>query len=395
MMGARVAIVCDMIEEGWESMDLVGDMLQLMLEREHADRIVATQVRPLLTRRASRVRSGYRYSPAAGPTSRFLFNMDRLANRFWDYPRHLRRVKQAYDVFHIVDHSYAQLIHDLPPERTIVTCHDVEAFRCLLEPSAARSWLHKAMAKRTLSGLRKAARVTCDSNAVREEILAHELLPEDRLIVAHNGVHPACSPDRDPVADSDVARLLGMPADGEILLLHVGSTIPRKRLDVLLRVFSGVRTTFPRARLVRAGGPFTPPQARLVNELGLGDSVTVLPYVERRVLAAVYRRAALVLQPSEAEGFGLPVVEAMACGAPVVASDLPVLREVGGEVTTYLPVADIAAWTQGVSAMIAERERSPALWAQRRDESIAHAARFSWSQYGRRMVALYNDVLAS
>ena len=65
--------------------------------------------------------------------------------------------------------------------------------------------------------------------------------------------------------------------------------------------------------------------------LGLGHNIRVLPFVDRPVLAALYRRASLVLLPSEREGFGLPLVEAMACGISVVASDLPVLREVGGD----------------------------------------------------------------
>ena len=75
--------------------------------------------------------------------------------------------------------------------------------------------------------------------------------------------------------------------------------------------------------------------------------MTVLPFVDRRVLAAVYRRVALLLQTSDREGFGLPVAEAMTCGTPVVASDLPALREVGGPAATYCPVGDVDAMDRG------------------------------------------------
>ena len=78
-----------------------------------------------------------------------------------------------------------------------------------------------------------------------------------------------------------------------------------------------------------------------------------------RTLAAVYRRAALVLQPSEAEGFGLPVAEALACGTPVLASDLAVLREVGGEAAVYRAVGDVPAWSDG-RARAPRRTPSPA-----------------------------------
>ena len=100
------------------------------------------------------------------------------------------------------------------------------------------------------------------------------------------------------------------------------------------------RTSSPRrpdVRLVRVGGPFTAAQDARIDALGLRRHIRVLPFVERPVLAALYRRAALVLLPSEREGFGLPVVEALACGTPIVASDLPVLREVGGTAAEVLP----------------------------------------------------------
>jgi hypothetical protein len=95
---------------------------------------------------------------------------------------------------------------------------------------------------------------------------------------------------------------------------------------VLLELFSAARRKAPFLRLVRVGDTFTASQERLIARLKLSDHVTVLPFVERRVLAAIYRRAALLLQPSEREGFGLPVAEAQACGTAVVASDLPALR---------------------------------------------------------------------
>ena len=101
----------------------------------------------------------------------------------------------------------------------------------------------------------------------------------------------------------------------------MGSTVPRKRIDILIRVFSEVKKKTPNVRLIRSGGSFTADQTMMIEKLGLRDSVTVLPFLERRHLASVYRRASVVLQPSEREGFGLPVIEAMASGTPIVASD--------------------------------------------------------------------------
>jgi len=374
----RLAVVCDYREENWPSMDLVAEMLLNHLHQEHSNFISATRIRPPLRRRFSRDQKA---------TGRG-FNADRFLNRFWDYPRLARSKKAEFDLFHVVDHSYGQLLHDLPPERTIITCHDLDTFQCLLDPEQdRRSFLFRKMMKRTLRGFRQAAAVTCDSVATRDELLTHKLVEPGRAVVVRNGVHPSCSPEADPVADREAARLLGERGDDVFELLHVGSTIPRKRIDVLLRVFAAVRKEFPSARLVRVGGLFTPAQTQLADQLGLTQSITVLPHVERNLLAAIYRRAAILLQPSQREGFGLPVVEAQACGTPVVASDLPVLREVGGDAALYCAVDNIASWTETVVQLLLEKNGG------RSAAGVAHASRFSWADYANKMVEVYRELL--
>jgi len=178
-------------------------------------------------------------------------------------------------------------------------------------------------------------------------------------------------------------------------LLHVGSTIPRKRVDVLLEVFARVARAVPSAHLVRVGGPFTLAQQRRLGELGIDGKVSVLGYVDDRTLAAVYRRAALVLLPSDREGFGLPLVEAMACGTPAVASDLAVLREVGGTAAEFCAPGAVAHWCTQVLALLDERRRDPDRWMARRQAGLVHARRFTWAQFASRLARVYRDVAAS
>src|SRR5260370_11326180 len=100
-------------------------------------------------------------------------NMDRLLNRHWYYPRHLRNRTREFDVFHVCDHSYAQLIHALPPQRAGVYCHDLDTFRCLFEPQQEpRPAWFRWMALRVLRGLQKAAVVFYSTAAVRRRIEA-------------------------------------------------------------------------------------------------------------------------------------------------------------------------------------------------------------------------------
>jgi len=379
----RVGVVCDLLEENWRSMDLVSNMLLEHLQ-DHSDLLVATRICPSMNRRFTR----------RGESTGARFNADRVLNRFWDYPRYVRRIRNEFDLFHVVDHSYGQLLHELPPERTVVTCHDLDTFQCLLNPAEEpRSISFRKMMSRTLSGFRQAARVACVSNATRDELLAHDLIAPGRAIVIPNGVHPSCSPEADEIADEEATRLLSQPSDDAPDILHVGSTIPRKRIDLLLQIFAAVRKKFPGARLIRVGGPFTFEQMKLVDELGIAGAIVVLPHLERNVLASVYRRAAVVLQPSEREGFGLPVVEAMACGTAVVASDLPVLREVGGDAALYCPVGDISLWIEMVTRLVLYRLGKSQAWTDRIDAGIEQAGKFSWAEYARKMVALYQEVL--
>ena len=376
----RVAILADLLEEGWPSMDLMAEVLMSELERRERPLVAAELLRPRFAPRFGRLLGNGPPPPT----------VDRIAHRYWDYPRWLRRNAGDSDVYHIVDHSYAHLAGSLPRGRVIVTCHDVDAFRPLTDPAFDESSLPRFFVRRLLRGLQAAARVVCVSETTRSELERRRLIAPDRLAVVPNGVHPQCSPDPDPAADEALAALIG-PASGPELL-HVGSTIPRKRVDTVIDLFARVAAARHDVTLLRVGGPFADDQQRRLDSHGLRERVRVLPFVDRRVLAATYRRAALVLQPSEREGFGLPVVEALACGTPVVASDLPVFHEVGGEALVYAPVGDAGTWATRVLELLAEREHDLVRWQQRRDTGLARALRFSWRAHVQHMRAIYDAV---
>ncbi|MFO0907008.1 MAG: glycosyltransferase family 1 protein [Isosphaeraceae bacterium] len=385
---ARLGVVCDFLEERWPSMDLIGEMVLAEVGSRHASTFALERVCPSFRYRLERL-------PLLGKKG-VARNADRLLNRFVDYPRAARTLARAnrFDLFHLVDHSYSQLVHALPSERVVVTCHDLDTFRCLLEPAAEpRPAWFRAMTRRILTGLQKAAAIACDSEVTRDAILAHGLVPAERLHVVYLGNSPEFQAGPDPEADAEAARLLDVNP-GSPQILHVGSNIPRKRVDVLLRVVARLRATHPNLRLVKVGGKFPPELQQLVVELGLADAVVALPFIDRRVLAAVYRRVDLVLQPSEAEGFGLPVAEALGCGAPMVASGIPVLREVGGSIPLYAPVADIDAWARAALQLLDERRHDPAAAEQRRQAGIERARLFTWTHHADQLAQIYEQVLA-
>jgi glycosyltransferase involved in cell wall biosynthesis len=115
------------------------------------------------------------------------------------------------------------------------------------------------------------------------------------------------------------------------MILNVGGMVSRKRLDLVLRAFASVKRVLPDVVLVRAGGALSTDMRSLAERLGVGGSIVSMPFLTRAELAALYRRADVFLLCSETEGFGLPVLEAMASGLPVIARDLPAIREVAGD----------------------------------------------------------------
>jgi glycosyltransferase involved in cell wall biosynthesis len=366
-LAALLALLCDYAEEGWPSMDLVAEMLLRGLAADPAPGLQPVRVCPPFRRRASRL-LGLRHAA---------FNLDRVLNRFWYYPRHVKRLRAEFDLFHVCDHSYAQLLHGLPAERSGVYCHDLDAFRCLLEPRLEpRPRWFRALARRCLTGLQKAAVVFHSTLAVRRQIEAHSLVDPARLVHAPYGIADEFRPDAGAAA----------PVDGPFLL-HVGSCIPRKRIDVLLDVFAALRPRFPGLSLVKVGADWSPDQRSQIGRLGLGGEIVPFEGLTRDEIASLYRSASVVLLPSEAEGFGLPVVEALACGAVVVASDLPALREVGGPAAVYCAVGDVAAWAEVVGRLLTDPAAAPP-----RPTRLAWARRFSWAAHARTVAEAYRGL---
>jgi len=113
-----------------------------------------------------------------------------------------------------------------------------------------------------------------------------------------------------------------------------------------------------------------------VERLGIDDALLQPDRLDRVTLAGLYRRAEAVLLPSEAEGFGMPLVEALACGARVFASDLPVFHEVGGQAVLYCPVGDVEVWAEQIEGRLFTAEPFPSL-----ELRLAQAARFTWARH--------------
>ena len=373
-----LALLCDFPEENWPSMRVVADGLDGGLKLLDPQIIQGKKVCAIYRHRSARL---WRHGAAR--------NADRLWNRFVVYPKFARTLSDQFDFFHVTDHSYAQLVHVLPAERTGVYCHDLDTFRCLLEPvKEPRPRWFKAMTRRVLRGMQEAAVVFHSTDVVREQIVRHGIIDPAKLVKSPYGVSDFFRPAGFSVEnDPDLPHFV--PRDRPFLL-HVGSCIARKRVDVLLDVFAELSQTRTDLLLVKIGGEWTSTQLQQIERLGIGEKIRHSDDVERREIAACYRHAAAALMTSEAEGFGLPVAEGLSCGAIVICSDIPVFREVGGDAALYARLADVPDWTRVINNVIVDSTAAPS-----REKRLARAMAFSWRQHASIIAGKYQSMLRS
>lgn len=374
---SKIAVFLDSPDENWLAMNLAGEMLLGEWKTSLAAEVSPAAFTIDLPHFA-------RNLPRVGRT-RAALQLDVAAGRFIVYPPRAVRESRRHDFFHIVDHSYAQLVHVLPHQRTGVYCHDLDAFRAILGPTrqVKAPWF-RAMQWVTLLGLRSAALVFHSTSAVRNEIERTGIVPASRLVRAPYGIAAEFTPE--PKDDAKASELLAK-IEGRPYLLHVGSAIPRKRLDVLFETFARLQGGYPDLHLIQGGAAVSDDQRAHIARLGIGGRLVLGGKLGRPTLAALYRGAKAVLVTSESEGFGLPVIEALACGAPVFASDIPVLREVGEASAVFCRLGAPDDWAARIRLYLDGKLAPPPL----RDR-LALASKYSWKNHARAILDGYQSL---
>ena len=291
-------------------------------------------------------------------------------------------VRQGIDVFHGLDHI------GLPPffkrSKYIVTIHDVIP---LILPHTF-SLRHRLVVRAALARVCKQAdMVIVLSQATKEDVLQHCHLPEDRVVVIPAGCDARFSPAVDHTRLTRVRLKYGLPP---LYILFLGTLNPRKNVTTLLQAFAQFHHTQhvdPAIHLVIAGasGWRTPGMHRTLQRLDLESVVHFPGFIDEEDLPDLYRGAILFVFPSLYEGFGLPVLEAMGCGVPVVTSNVASLPEVAGDAAVLVDPHDAA----GMAAAFAEVVHNEVLRRTLQCKGIAQAQRFSWDTAARKTLDLY------
>lgn len=265
----------------------------------------------------------------------------------------------------------------------VVTVHDLSFDRY---PELEDRFDGAALRSLVPRSIRRACAVLTVSTWTKADIVHRYGVPPEKVVVTHNGVDPMFKPLAELEADG--AHDVNLAWHGDPLerpyLLFVGAIRPRKDPVTALEALAMLDEDM---RLVMVGPPKKEIDRVLlaVERLGLGGRVALLGYVPRPRLAALYRNAACLVLPSLYEGFGLPVVEAMASGTPVVASQVGAIPEVAGDAAVLVPPRDPVALAEGVRCALARRDELVRMGLER-------ASSFTWEALARRTLQVYQDV---
>ena len=290
----------------------------------------------------------------------------------WHVPRALSRVRA--DLYHSPYYVFPyRLSRHLP---CVVTLHDTIPTRFPAYFSPAKRWLIRGL---KFLAVRRAVHLLADSHVTAQDVARFYRVSPQRITVAHLAPAPSFRPQPRAVVTQVRARY-GVP---EHYFLYVGSAKPHKNIALLRRVWQRLAQRLGnRAPTLVLVGPIEK-MAPVVHWQYLG-------FVPEADLPALYGGARGFLFPSLYEGFGLPVLEALACGTPVVCSDIPALAEVTGQAAWRLPPHDERAWEDAILTLW-EDDAARQKWAR---QGLARARAFTWEQTAARAVTAYRKALS-
>ncbi len=276
-----------------------------------------------------------------------------------------------------------------PTMPTVVTVHDIIP---LLLPAYRGGPLVRAYTRLAAAAARRAAFVLTDSLASQQDIVRHLGVPAHRVRAVPLAADPRFRPPTDVALLTTVRQKYRLP---DRYLLYLGGFDRRKNVPLVLQAFARLLAELPPARLVLAGrlplqdSDFFPDPRRIAQALSLGDAVQFIGWVPEDEKPALYASAVAFVFPSHYEGFGLPPLEAMACGTPVIGSTAASLPEVIGDGGLLVAPDDAA----GLAGAMSRLWRDDALRAALSQQALAQAAGFSWPRVARETQAVYEQVI--
>ena len=286
--------------------------------------------------------------PELQPGNSFLNGLKKYYQRYWNYPQNVK--KKDVDIFHIIDHSDGHLAYWLKDTRkpVVVTCHDLVNF---VQPENARSQarianVSMAVWKWAVKGLRKADHIISVSNHTAKDIKQILNIKPEYITIVPNAVEPRFHqlPSTEIVAFRQQHHI----SPEQFCLLNVGSNQPRKNFITVLKVLKELKDKGLNIHLFRTGPELSDEFKIFIQTHNLSDCITDFGRPSNTTLTKIYNAADVLVSPSLYEGFGMTLLEAMACGTPVITSNATSLPEVAGDAGIVVNPTDVYAIIEAV-----------------------------------------------
>ncbi len=345
-----------------------------LLRRPFCDELVIFVQRSCLPLLAAPGHAGVRIIPVANQPVPLRLAWEQVALPWW-----ARRLK--LDLLHSPHYTMPYL----QPCRSVVTLHDMTFF---LFPE-----LH-TLPKRLLFphylrlSARRADALISVSESTRQDAMRILSISPEKIRSIHLGVSPHFKPVQQPALLEQVREKYNLPRQ---FILYVGALEPRKNLGLLLDAFQDVQkrlTGWPLVVVGRLGWMYQEILDKL-KQSDLVDKVQFIGYVPVEDLPVIFNLADLCVYPSAYEGFGLPPLEAMACGTPVITTNVSSMPEIVGEAGVLLPPGDRASLAQAIEALLGDPERRHHL----SEMGLERAAGFTWERTAGQTIQLYQEVV--
>lgn len=308
---------------------------------------------------------------------------------FWRHPRAVSRLEA--DIFHVIDQCEAHVAYGLHRSNkpVVVTCHDLVQFIYpeILRDQSRIPALSLAMWKYAVGGMKSADHIVSVSSNTAKDVNRMLNIDLDQITIVPNGTNPEFR----VLPDTEVAEIWEQYKrfPDTVHLLNVGSTHQRKNILTVLKVLKNLKEKEVPVCLWRTGGEFTKEQKNFIQEHNLESDIVDFGNPDKARLIQIYNAADILLAPSLYEGFGLTVVEAMACGLPVITSNVSSLPEVAGDAAVLIDPLNVEA----IIAAIFKIKQDPSYRDQLIEKGLVRAKFFSWLKTAEQVAQVYEQVL--
>ncbi len=284
------------------------------------------------------------------------------------------------DIFHGPRHRLLPSIF----ARCVLTIHDL---MFLAHPEFLKPEWVKSFEKEIPNGIKRADLIIADSEFTKNEIIEKWNISQEKIKVTYLGVGEEFYPIEDEIIIAKVKHKYGIKNK---YILYVGNIEPKKNLIRLIEAFFQLRNSITGYNLVITGGKswFFDHVFQKVNELNLQKEVIFTGYISDEELPALYNGADIFIFPSLYEGFGIPVIEAMACGTPVITSNVASLPEVVGEAGVLVDPFNLEEITTAMYQLLTDTN----LHTKLKEKGLQRAKLFSWEKTARETLAVYKEL---